>query len=969
MSSWIMKYLIAYTAGVLTTVAVMLLMPAPRAAGPAASASSVPASGLVQFGSGRLPITFEPMRPVSLAGTGEIDIAGTVAGAGATVVLRVDDGQSIDYGSRINIERRLPPGPFHLPVRIDALRTDNGRTLDASDIRRVIFFAVEGGEGVSVDRFETQGAGVPPAATPARGAAGPAASASSVPASGLVQFGSGRLPIAYRLKDTDQFANTEEIRIDGINLGQEPVGLVLRVDDGQSSDYSSRFNDERSFPSGPFHYQRSLSGLKTPSGRIINSREIRRIVFGMYEGVGPVEISRFEAGEARRLPKGVDGYALGAMDAVLPPGFERIGAKDGRLQGQDITVVRRPGPDPLVANGLRGVRRISLPTKLTRARVTLWLEDPGEWELLPHPLVREIQVNGRKVVSVRQTFQDWIEKRYLRGASAEHTRTDDAWTAYGKFRGDPRFVDVDVADGSIDIDFAGTASDALFLSAVTVEPAGQTNGADAVEAARADWYRSNYFVGASDEPDIAAIPVRVDGEGRELPKARLTIAPDTGARLKFSVLSKMPIAEPSISVEQPALGGQKLSVRIWAGQRRLERSGASSSALALRDNRLIANLEQLPLLPDQPRNYELWIHVPATVKDGLYSGAINFGSKDTVQRVPIEVHVPAVQLPKPTKPAGFYLADAPQLTWFAPLIKERSVQAGCDLELMRSFGLTGTAPPASISNPENIVAFLADMQLAKERGVSPGWLVYNPAQSVLERLGLTGSADFLAKLDNILKQRGLPDLTWSIADEPGNPDQQQSHLEEWVQALRARTPHIRLAAHLNSAHDERFIPLFDTILINDGFGLDANRINRAAAHKRDVWLYNTNAPRLTAGLWLWSTAATRYVQWHGRLPTADPFDPLDGREGDAQMIYPSLEVCSRQPDIHRTLLKAAEGVVDQRWLLWLSRQSSPQARDLTNAIKLDIGGEWKAASKKSGDELTDIRDKIIAFSRGLAIRN
>jgi hypothetical protein len=294
------------------------------------------------------------------------------------------------------------------------------------------------------------------------------------------------------------------------------------------------------------------------------------------------------------------------------------------------------------------------------------------------------------------------------------------------------------------------------------------------------------------------------------------------------------------------------------------------------------------------------------------------------------------------------------------VIKSRE-QVACDLDLMRSFGLTGTAPPAAAPLPRNFTAFLNDMQIAKDHGVAPGWLIYNPANAVLEKLGIAGAAQLLGSVTKALDLNGIPLPVWSVADEP-SPDQEGS-LREFITELRVRAPTIRLAGHLNSAAGETYAPLFDTILINEGFGLDANRIQRLAAEGHDVWLYNTGAPRLTAGLWLWATAATHSVQWHGRMPTADPFDPLDGREGDMQMIYPSSTVCPAQPDIDRRLLKAAEGVVDQRWLFWLDRQTSPEAQMLAATIKARLGRIWKVAATFSEADLDNIRASIVALAQ------
>ena len=66
----------------------------------------------LDFGSGALPVAFEPSKPVALPQPSTIEISGIVDGASpAMIVLRIDDGASKDYNSRMNDERSLPPGP------------------------------------------------------------------------------------------------------------------------------------------------------------------------------------------------------------------------------------------------------------------------------------------------------------------------------------------------------------------------------------------------------------------------------------------------------------------------------------------------------------------------------------------------------------------------------------------------------------------------------------------------------------------------------------------------------------------------------------------------------------------------------------------------------------------------------------------------------------------------------------------
>ena len=321
-----------------------------------------------------------------------------------------------------------------------------------------------------------------------------------------------------------------------------------------------------------------------------------------------------------------------------------------------------------------------------------------------------------------------------------------------------------------------------------------------------------------------------------------------------------------------------------------------------------------------------------------------------------------VTLPQPAKPAGFYLARPAHLGYFQGLTLERERQTDCDLDFLRGFGMTNTAPPIGGLERSDLGVFASDMRRAQRMGVTPGWLIYNPLTGLLAEQGLARSAETVGRLSDLIRVQGMPEPLWSVADEPSNADQNNDNLADWVKALRAKSRGIRLAGHLNSPSDEKFVPLFDTILLNPGFGIDAATLDRQRAKGKGVWIYNTFAPRQTAGLWLWRTAAERYVQWHARMPTADPFDPIDGREADFQMIYPSADICPRQPDIHRDLLRLAEGLVDQRWLLWLDAQGTAPARKMAAEIKAAFPGPFADAKRQSRADLETLRGRIMELA-------
>lgn len=782
-----------------------------------------------------------------------------------------------------------------------------------------------------------------------------------------IDFGSGALPLRYVSATGVALEADHEVKIIGEVHAPAPVAVVLRIDDGASHDYASRYNEERMLPPGPFEWTVPANGMTTSSGRVLAQRDLRRFYFfAATPGTARIYVSQFASSEAPKLPAGAVGYALGRRDAPLPPGFERIAPGDLRIRGVRPTAVRRPAPDPLVANGIRGIEGLKLPWALPRARVTIWSEDPGEWELLPQMLQQRLRINGRDVAARSLTAGEWIKERYLSGAGIEHLPTDDAWSAFGSRRGGMITTVADTLDDAIDIEIAGTPQ-ALFLNAVLIEPETSTAGLEHVNAWRQKWYRQMWpVVEAKDHSGAPPTDVVLARDERGTSTAPVTkaSAAGTGVRFRFRVLSDVTIREPEVVVDPPQLGGQAASVRVWAGQSRLERRRANDTSLVYADNLLAGDVKRLALPASTARIYEVWVGVPSNAAPGLWRGSFAIGEAGRVVTVPLTIDVLAHKLPPAVKPAGFYLDEAPHLTWFSEMRGKRGRQIACDLALMKSFGVHGSAPALAMPASGN-GDFESDMTLAREADVASPWLAYAPAKRMAAQYGLRGSARRLADLQEAIGRGGDAAPIWSVADEPSNPGHSSFDLNEWLREIRAASSSIVLAAHLNTPSDAGFARQFDVALVNDGFGLELASLQKVRREVKELWLYNTARPRATAGLWLWLSPASRYIQWHGRMPTADPYDPTDGREGDVQVIFPSSEACPAQPDIHRDLLDMAEGLVDQRWFGWLSEQDGSDAQRMAEAIRSQFGS-WEKVRGLGGRELAAIRESIIEFaeSRG-----
>ena len=70
-------------------------------------------------------------------------------------------------------------------------------------------------------------------------------------------------------------------------------------------------------------------------------------------------------------------------------------------------------------DGLTGLRQIQIPWKNGRWQLSLWAEDQGEWEYLPHSLKRKISANGTILVDGNWSANLWVKEVYLEGKNFE----------------------------------------------------------------------------------------------------------------------------------------------------------------------------------------------------------------------------------------------------------------------------------------------------------------------------------------------------------------------------------------------------------------------------------------------------------------------------------------------------------------------------------------------------------------------
>ena len=176
----------------------------------------------------------------------------------------------------------------------------------------------------------------------------------------------------------------------------------------------------------------------------------------------------------------------------------------------------------------------------------------------------------------------------------------------------------------------------------------------------------------------------------------------------------------------------------------------------------------------------------------------------------------------------------------------------------------------------------------------------------------------------------------------------------------AGSPSFLKAAHLNNPKDKRWLGDLDIALINQGYGVSLQNIQQIRHKKVKVWLYNMSHKRLAAGFFLWKHKVSGYLQWHARMPTADPYDPTDGREDDQQLLPVMDTLCAQVADLHPDMIEIAEGITDHKWLNWLDKESrqSIAAYRLRERLLKSIPNTWQRAEKITSNQLQTWRNDI-----------
>lgn len=763
------------------------------------------------------------------------------------------------------------------------------------------------------------------------------------------------------------------IKIIGTNTTRKNHLLVLRADDLVNAPYHNRVNVERWVPPGEFTFQIALGALKTPSGRALQWKNITNfLIFQMQPGI---ELKSATFTEFEKLDEYSFAWDLGAEDSAVFPGFSALTPNYAGMHlyswDKNASAVDRNfnHGDLLTDDGIKGIKTLKLDVPKGRWYITLWIEEPGYWEYLPHPLERILTVNNKTVWLQKLSPGQWLDQKYLQQVDITKKITSSSWDLFGQVEKLSFSAEITKDFQGLNIQWAGDMPSAGFLSAIVVEPYSDYRVRNKVEAQRQVLWESQWPMEVLDQkvskPSDSKNSAR---ESIELVRNNLMAAPDTATNIDIQLqipestrVSFTPFQKNSLSLDT------ELRIAQW----QVRRTQLNNNALVAEKSHWVAHTGS-PLSKGENR-VQLRVYIPAGAPPGDYTAYLSLDDeRGFKQAKQITLKVLNVSLPVMQKPVGVYHEAAPYWDWFEGLRAMKENAIACDFAFLRKQGLTGIAPPLPTpNNTKSQAHFIRRLQRVSDAGFSEKVLAYAPLKRLVAEQGIEQASKTIAALEQRMVAAGLVPPLWATADEPSNPSQQllnasgqvtEAKASLWARNLRAFRPGIGLAGQLNNPKDAQLLTAFSTVLINQGFGVSRKAIIKLRARGLQPWYYNMSQTRLAAGFYLWRSTAAGYLQWHARMPTAKPFDPTDGREDDIQLLLPSSEACPAVVSVHQSLWRLSEGIGDYRWMLWLQEQTSPAAKQLLKRIEEAIPLDFTDAEDISDTQLDLWRQQIVQFA-------
>ena len=170
------------------------------------------------------------------------------------------------------------------------------------------------------------------------------------------------------------------------------------------------------------------------------------------------------------------GYDFGPPDSTVMTGFRRVDITEDAFKTEDGTpqelqTVRRPSGDPLLVDGVAGVKEVSLPAPNGRYRVVILSNDFGNSGQFARPFGDELEVNGVATRIANTKPEEWLDSIALTNARGTDVQAGNFSFVDPNQRGGAIVIDTIVSGGTLRIKFKGRPGQQTLLSGIVLEPA------------------------------------------------------------------------------------------------------------------------------------------------------------------------------------------------------------------------------------------------------------------------------------------------------------------------------------------------------------------------------------------------------------------------------------------------------------------------------------------------------------------